>query len=114
MLELDSRAAQDCDHRLNKLEDIQLRKARLAVLAQSQRVRLASQLQSLQPLIAVADRGAAALQTVRTHPALFAAALGLLIALRPGRAVKWLRRGLLAWRTWRWAQDKLVAFMQSK
>lgn len=99
---------------MNKFEDTRARKARLAELTQSQRVRLASQLQALQPLFSVADRAASAMQTVRTHPALFAAALGLLIALRPGRAVKWLRRGLVAWRTWRWAQDKLFAFMQSK
>ncbi len=99
---------------MNKLEDIRSRKARLAELTQSQRVRLADQLQSLQPLFSVADRGVAALQTVRAHPALFAMALGVLLAMRPGRTIKWLRRGLVAWRTWRWAQDKLATIVQSK
>ena len=99
---------------MNNREDILLRKARLVELAAGQRIRLAHQLQSLQPLFFVADRGMAAMQSVRAHPAWVATVLGIVIALRPRRAIKWFRQGLIAWRAWRWARNSLKTFMSSR
>ncbi len=47
------------------------------------------------------DRGRSVMRSARRHPVWIAAGVALLVALRPGKAVKWFATGLSLWRTWR-------------
>ena len=99
---------------MNRLPDILARKARLTERIAGQRAQLAGQLDALQPLFTFADRCTFAAQTLRRHPEWAAAAIGIVIALRPRRSLRWLRRGVIAWRAWKWAQGTLAAYIQPK
>lgn len=89
-------------------DDILARKARLIERIANQRGQLAERVAALQPLIRIADKGIAAVRSVRAHPALVAVGIGIVFALRPRRAIAWLRRGFFAWRTARWVQRSLA------
>ncbi len=89
-------------------DDILTRKARLAERIAGQRARLSEQVESVQPLIRLADKGLSVLRTARAHPGWVAAGVGVLIALRPKRAITILRRGFFVWRTYRLAQRALA------
>ena len=92
---------------MDKLDDILSRKARLVERIGHQRQRLATDILALQPLFSVADRGVALVRTLRCHPEWLAAGAGIVLALRPRRTLSWLRRGLVIWRTWKWARTSL-------
>ncbi len=92
---------------MDKLEDILSRKARLVERIGHQRQRLAADVLALQPVFSIADRGIALAGTVHRHPGWVAAGAGIVLALRPRRAFSLLRRGLVAWRTWKWARTSL-------
>lgn len=92
---------------MDTLEGIISRKARLVERIGQQRRVLAIEVQDLQPLFSAADRATAIVQTLRRHPGWLAAGAGLLLMLRPQRSLAWVRRGLIAWRTWKWARSSL-------
>ena len=92
---------------MDKLEDILARKARLVERIAHQRQRFAAESLALQPVFSAADRGVALVRTMRSHPEWLAAGAGIVLALRPRRTLSWLRRGLVAWRTWKWARTSL-------
>lgn len=89
-------------------EQILARKAQLVERIAGQRDRLAGQVESLQPLFRLADKGIAAVQAVRAHPGWVALVAGIIIATRPRRALAWARRGFLIWRSVKWAQRALA------
>ncbi len=89
-------------------DDLLMRKARLAERIAGQRARLSEQMDSVQPLIRLADKGLSALRTAQAHPGWVAAGVGVLIALRPKRAITALRRGFFIWRTYRWTRQALA------
>jgi len=99
---------------VNGRDDIPAHKARLVERIAHQRVRLASQINNLQPLFSLADRGMAVAHTLRANPGWTAAAIGILLALKPGRTLRWLRRSVVAWRTWRWAQGTVLQYLRSR
>jgi hypothetical protein len=83
------------------------RRARLAVQAQSERAVLLHAIEpadaaavALAGLLATARRAA---DEARRRPALVLAAVALLVALRPRRALAWAARGWSAWRLYRGA-----------
>jgi len=82
-----------------KRKRIQLaaRRQQLVALAAAQRTILANDMEPWRARLALADRGVAALQYVRRHPALMLGAALLLAALRPRRTGTWLQRGWLVW-----------------
>jgi hypothetical protein len=92
---------------VDKLDDILARKARLVERIGHQRQRLAEEGRALQPVFSAADKGLALVRTIRSHPEWLAAGAGILLALRPRRTFAWLRRGLVAWRTLKWARTSL-------
>ena len=92
---------------MDKLEDILSRKARLVERIGHQRQRLAADVLALQSVVSIADRGIALVGTVRRHPGWVATGAGIILALRPRRALSWLRRGLVTWRAWKWARTAL-------
>ena len=80
-----------------KRTQLAARRQQLVALAAAQRTILAHDMAPWRARLALADRGVAALQYVRRHPALMLGASLLLAALRPQRTGKWLQRGWLAW-----------------
>ena len=102
---------------MHSLDEILTRKARLCSDISRQRDHLAGSVHALQPLFSGADRALAMGRSLRAHPAWVATGLGVLLALLMRRkpkkrksesdntalALRWLRRGLFAWRTGTWA-----------
>lgn len=87
--------------------EIMARKARLAERIANQREQLAGRLESLQPLLRIADGGVSAARAIRAHPEWAALAAGVFVVLRPRRTLVWLRRGFWVWRSWKWAKRTL-------
>jgi len=88
---------------LNALE-LALEKQRLQIESASQRVVLAQHATGLLPLFEAADRVRDGARWIARHPEIVAAALALLVTVRPGvRGFfwRWTRRGFIAWRLWR-------------
>lgn len=83
-----------------KLTELAERRATLVARAATQRAALSQIATSWRGPLAVADRGLAAAKFIKNHPALLLGAAGLVVALRPRRAVGWFQRG---WRVWRMA-----------
>ena len=73
------------------------RRQQLVARVAAQRVILAQDIEPWRARLALADRGVAAFQYVRRHPALMLGAALLLAALRPRRTGTWLQRGWLVW-----------------
>jgi hypothetical protein len=80
-----------------KRTQLAARRQQLVALAAAQRTILAHDMAPWHARLALADRGVAALQYVRRHPALMLGAALLLAALRPRRTGTWLQRGWLVW-----------------
>jgi len=99
---------------VNGHDDIPAHKSRLVERIAHQRLRLAGQINGLQPLFTLADRGMAVAHTLRANPGWTAAAIGIVLALKPGRMLRWLRRGAVAWRTWRWARSTVSQYLRSR
>jgi hypothetical protein len=81
-----------------RLIELAERRERLVALAASQRSEFSSNLAPLKIGCAIADKGIMAVRYLQQHPALVAGGVGLLVALRPRKAIGWLRRGWFAWR----------------
>lgn len=90
-------------------DEILTNKARLAERIATQRAQLAERIEAVQPIIRIVDKAMAAVRSVRAHPGLTAVAVGIVFALRPRRAIAWLRRGFFVWRTVKWAQRSLAS-----
>jgi hypothetical protein len=89
-------------------DDILVRKSRLVERIANERERLAGNIDALQPLIGVADRGLAAVRALRAHPEWAAAAAMVFLVIRPRRTLVLLRRGFFVWRAARWARRALT------
>lgn len=81
-----------------RLIELAERRERLVALAALQRSELSRKLFPLKAGCAVVDKGAMALRYLQQHPAVVAGGVGLLVALRPRKALAWLKRGWFAWR----------------
>ena len=88
-----------------QLIEIGIRRGRLIERIAMQREVLGRRMQPVQRTLHAADRTLAAVRTgsdyVKRHPGMVAAAVTLLLALKPRRLWRWGRRGFIAWRTWR-------------
>ncbi|MCR4298000.1 MAG: YqjK-like family protein [Gallionella sp.] len=80
-----------------KLICLEERRERLIARAAAQRMALAQSIEPWRIPLARADQGLSVLRYVRSHPVWIAASIALLAVLRPGRAGKWLRLGLITW-----------------
>lgn len=80
-----------------KLIRLAARRERLVAQAAAQRMALAQNIEPWRVPLAYADGGLAVLRYIKHHPAWLVGAGALLVALRPGRVGKWLRRGWVAW-----------------
>jgi len=85
----------------NRLIELAERRERLVAKIAMQRGELAYHAAPWKGVCAIADKGIAAARFLQRHPGLVAGAVGLLVALRPRRALAWLGRG---WSLWKVAQ----------
>ncbi|MCX7892192.1 MAG: YqjK-like family protein [Burkholderiales bacterium] len=92
---------------MDRLAELERRRERLVLKAAAQRSALARDFRPLEPPLALADRGIAAVRYLRAHPGFVVAGVAVIVALRPRRALVWASRGFAAWRTWRWASAQL-------
>ncbi len=76
-------------------------KERLIARAGQQRAEIIDAFRRWEKPAAAIDRGIAVARFLRAHPLLLAAGLALAAALGPRNLIRWLGRGLVAWRTWR-------------
>lgn len=84
-----------------RLIELAERRERLTAKIELQRGELARHVAPWKGVFAVADKGVEAVRYLRQHPGLVAGAVGFLVALRPRRAITWLRRG---WSMWKMVQ----------
>jgi hypothetical protein len=79
------------------------RRALLLHRAQSEREHVAALVTRADAALAWVDKGRRVLQELGRHPLIVVAAVALLVALRPRRALKWLASGWTLWRLYRQA-----------
>lgn len=82
----------------SRLIELAERRERLIARAEAQRDELSRHLSPWKNVFAVADKGVVAVRYLQHHPGLVAGAVGLFVALRPRKALSWLRRGWVAWK----------------
>ena len=79
------------------------RRAQLQLRAQSERESVALLVTRADGALAWVDKGRRMLQELGRRPLIIVAAVALLVALRPRRALKWLASGWSLWRLYRQA-----------
>jgi hypothetical protein len=92
-----------------RLAQIHARRERLVAKAAVQRDDVAQLLAPWRGPLHFADRGLAAAEYLRAHPALVALAAAVLVILSPKRALRWTQRAFVLWRGYRWAIRTLSA-----
>ncbi len=80
------------------------RRALLLHRAQSERETVAALVSRADAALAWVDKGRRVLQELGRHPLIIVAAVALVVALRPRRALKWLASGWSLWRLYRQAR----------
>ena len=91
-----------------KLIELAEHRTNLVARAATQRAELSRALTSWREALAVVDRGWGALRFIRSYAPLMAGVVGFMIPLRPWRAAKWVRRGLLVWTVARTVKRNLL------
>lgn len=81
--------------------ELALRRQRLQWHTTSQRQELARHLHPFLPAFSAADRVGQGIAFLKQRPQWLAAAVVAFAVLRPRRAFRWARRGLVAWQVWR-------------
>ncbi len=91
-----------------RLAQVRSRRERLLARSAAERAELAAVLAPLAGPLAIADRGIAAVQSIRAHPGLVASVAAVVVVVSPRRAFRWARRALVAWRGYRWVARALA------
>lgn len=98
------------NHRLNELH---LRRGRLLERIATQRVALGLELEPVAATLHTTDRLVARVQAavdyLKTHPAVVALAFAALAISKPRRTLRWSRRAYAVWQTWRVLRDRVMA-----
>ena len=98
-----------------RLIELQLERGRLLERIAHQRAALARHAQPVTHVLQLGDRAAAAATQARNfasaHPLALALGVGVLIALRPGAALRWARRGFILWRSWGAARTVMARYV---
>lgn len=76
------------------------RRERLLAQADLQRAQIAAAFRHWERPAAVADRGIAVVRTLKAHPLLLAAVVGVAAVLGRRSVLRLAGRGLIAWQTW--------------
>ncbi len=80
------------------LHELARRREALVAQAAVHRVALAENIQPWRQPLALADQGLAAMRFLARHPVWIATAVGMLAAFKPAQVLRWLGRGVVAWR----------------
>jgi hypothetical protein len=80
-----------------KMARLAERRERLIQLAAAQRTALAENIEPWRVPLARVDQGLAAVRAIRRNPTWLLSGVILIAALRPSRAMAWLRRGWIGW-----------------
>lgn len=81
-----------------KRVELALRRQQLEWRIAAQRQEVAQAVAGLAPLFAAADALQAGLRQIKAHPEWVAAALAVLVVVKPRTAWRWARRAFVAWR----------------
>ncbi len=81
--------------------ELALRKQRLQLKSAALREQWAIHAAGLQPVCRAGDRLRDAVAWLRRYPQVLVAGSVALVVARPRIVVRWLRRGVVAWRSWR-------------
>ena len=89
-----------------------VRRGQLIERIATQRAALATHSRPLRQALETTDRALAATRSgadyLRQHPAYVAAAVALLVVVKPRRAWRWAKRGFVAWRLWQSLRQRLA------
>jgi hypothetical protein len=78
--------------------EIALKRQRLQLQAAEQRFALSHDLARFAPVLSVADTVRAGIAAVKRHPEWVIGAIVVLVVARPRTVLRWLQRGVVAWR----------------
>ena len=81
----------------SRVVQLALKQQQLQLRCATQRLQLQQQIRPILPLFVLGDRLRAGMDFIRQRPYFFAATAVLLLAIRPRKTLRWLRRGLFAW-----------------
>ena len=98
-----------------RLIELHQQRGRLQERIAVQRITLSQQLEPLRDVFNIGQRATRAVQEgkgfLRQHPLAIAAAVAAVVLFKPRTILRWTRRGLLAWRTWRGVQALVPHFL---
>ncbi len=90
-----------------ELIDLAVRRGALTVRIEMQRSALAAQLQPVARLAGGVDQALVGVDWLKRNPRVVAAAVALLVVLKPRRVWAWSRRAFMLWRGWSALKAKL-------
>lgn len=97
-------------HKMNpRLLELMERRGELRARCAAQRQAIAADSEPLIKLFAVADQVHAGASWLRQNPAVVGVAAAVLVVLRPRRAWRLGRRGLMLWQGWRAVRQRLFS-----
>lgn len=94
-----------------RLLELATRRGELTARIAMQREAIAANTYPLEILLTGADQAAAGVDWLKRRPAIIAGAVALLVALRPGRLLRWGQRGILLWRAVHALRSKLKGLL---
>ena len=90
-----------------RLLELATRRGELTARIAMQRATIAAHAYPLAGVLGVADQAAAGVDWIKRRPAVIAAAVAVLLVLRPGRLLRWGRNALFIWRGFRMLRSKV-------
>jgi hypothetical protein len=81
--------------------ELALKKQRLQIKSDALREQWSRHVAGLEPAFFTGDRVAEGVRWVRRHPPALVAGVVALLVARPRSVLRWVRRSLVAWRSWR-------------
>ena len=98
---------------MNAIESLRNRRTRLLIEAALQRERIGHDLRTLQAPLSVVDHGVEALRWLNKRRLAALTAGAALAITRPRMLLRWARRGLIGWQTWRSLSGLMKTVLES-
>ncbi|WP_306603069.1 YqjK-like family protein [Azonexus sp.] len=87
--------------------ELAARRGALGARIASQRDALSYHAESLERLLAKGDATLRGIDWLKQHPLAVGASVAVAVILRPGRAIRWAKRGFFVWRGWQLVRTTL-------
>jgi|SRR5262252_8523264 hypothetical protein len=91
-----------------RLTEIHARRQRLIAKAAAERRAIALSIDAWRKPLGAAERMLAAVHYVRAHPIALVLAAATVTVVAPRRTIRWVRRGFVLWRSYRWVVRALT------